>query len=70
MVEVPKPSSLMELPSSKTQGTHRCSKMPWYSEEQSCFTVMALGHSGILTYYRELKVPSPQTGSSVALTEM
>ena len=31
---------------------------------------MAPGHAGILTYYAELKVPSPQTGSSGALTEM
>lgn len=69
-IEIPKPFSLIGLSSSKAWGTHLCSKTPWYSEVQSCFTVMALGHPGILTYYRGLKVPSPQTGSSIALTEM
>ena len=30
---------------------------------------MALARAGILTYYGELKVPSPQNGSSGARTE-
>lgn len=68
-IEIPRLSSLIGL-SNEAWRPVFCSKSPCYSEVQSHFRIMALAHAGILTYYGELKVPSPQNGSSNALTEM